>query len=85
MVAFVDIIIIIIIDNNLYSLPIQYVESDMMLLPLILFKFFISWDILTAITNYYYIMYKSSIKKMIRVLKSIMGLVLTRGWNKLTN
>ena len=83
MVAFVDIIII--IDNNLYSLPIQYVESDMMLLPLILFKFFISWDILTAITNYYYIMYKSSIKKMIRVLKSIMGLVLTRGWNKLTN
>ena len=31
MVAFVDIIII---DNNHYSLPIQYIESDMMLLPL---------------------------------------------------
>ena len=85
MVAFVDIIIIIIIDNNQYSLPIQYIESDMMLLPLTLFKFFISWDIPTAITNYHYITYKSSIKKMIRVLKSIMGVVLTRGWNKLTN
>jgi hypothetical protein len=46
MVAFVDIIII--IDNNQYSLPIQYIESDMMLLPLTLFKFFISWDIPTA-------------------------------------
>jgi len=37
MVAFVDIIII--IDNSHY-LPIQYIESDMMLLPLTLFKFF---------------------------------------------
>jgi hypothetical protein len=35
MVAFVGLIItIIIVNNNRYSLPIQYTKSDMMLLPL---------------------------------------------------
>jgi hypothetical protein len=48
MVAFVDIIIIIIIiDNNQYSLPIQYIEYDMMLLPLTLFGVDQGWNKLT--------------------------------------
>ena len=75
MVAFVDIII----DNSHYSLPIQYIESDMMLLPLTLFKFIISHPNCNNQLSLYYA--QEQHKKDDPGIEKYYRVVLTRGGN----
>jgi hypothetical protein len=59
MAAFVGVVIILIINNYRYLLPIQYIECDMMVSPLMTIKVLASGHIKPAITNYHY----STLKK----------------------